>query len=362
MATDEFFAAASLLSKASNYCDVFDETQPTAKSLQSRYRQLMKAVHPDRVGLEHRDTASDLTYQLHQFYETATKAFAAGQFGEAVVDLSFASAQARHTVTTPMSEFADMTNIYRAKTTPHSGGTLETIVKVARIPRDNDLLAAEAATVSALRSGSTEHVMFYPKLVDKFQTADGRKRLRVNVLEYMDGFVNLIEVKRKRPAGLNPLDAAWIWRRLLWALGGAHEQGVVHGAVLPQHVLIHPKMHGVVLVDWCYSLTQVDNKYPPLKAVVRASRAWYPSSVFAKTPVTEQLDVVMAARTMAYLLGGDPISMNMPGNVPELMRRYLVSISAGTSCAAYELLGQFDDVLKKLGTPYYPRQYRELKL
>ena len=54
--------------------------------------------------------------------------------------------------------------------------------------------------------------------------------------------------------GVDPRDAAWMWRRLLVALGFAHRAGVLHGAVLPEHVLIHPGEHGLVLVDWCYSV------------------------------------------------------------------------------------------------------------
>ena len=31
-----------------------------------------------------------------------------------------------------------------------------------------------------------------------------------------------------------------MWRRLLVAVGAAHRAGVIHGAVLPEHVMIHP--------------------------------------------------------------------------------------------------------------------------
>jgi hypothetical protein len=43
---------------------------------------------------------------------------------------------------------------------------------------------------------------------------------------------------------------AWMFRRLLVALAIASEAGIVHGAPLPRHVLIHPETHGLVLVDW----------------------------------------------------------------------------------------------------------------
>jgi hypothetical protein len=43
------------------------------------------------------------------------------------------------------------------------------------------------------------------------------------------------------PDGLDPRDAAWMRRRLLACLGWAHRARLVHGAVFPEHVLIHPR-------------------------------------------------------------------------------------------------------------------------
>ena len=40
---------------------------------------------------------------------------------------------------------------------------------------------------------------------------------------------------------------AWVWRRLLTIVGFAHANHVVHGAVLPPHVVIEPKEHKLLL-------------------------------------------------------------------------------------------------------------------
>ena len=37
--------------------------------------------------------------------------------------------------------------------------------------------------------------------------------------------------------------------------GEAHINGVIHGAVLPEHLLIHPEFHGLVLIDWTCAVT-----------------------------------------------------------------------------------------------------------
>lgn len=359
----DFAGVARLLKSASNYLDVFgDCNPPLERELKTRYRSLVKVIHPDRVDVSLQHEASLLVDRLTRLYNTALDMAKTDRFGKVTSELSITTRLATHGDLAEAFQFADMTNVYKAATTLRSGGQMTTVVKLARVPRDNELLKAERAVLRTLQSTGAEHAMYYPKLVDGFVVADGRKRLEGNVLEFMEDFLNLSELKQRVPTGLDPLHVAWIWRRVLWALGGAHEHGLVHGAVLPAHIIIHPRMHGVLLVDWCYSRSSEDNDYGPLKAMVAKYQSWYPPSVFAKKPVSPELDLVMAARTMVYLLGGDPVSMNMPGSVPGHMQRYFIRIVAGRTSSAYELLGQFDGVLQQLGAPYFPRKYRELIL
>jgi hypothetical protein len=106
------------------------------------------------------------------------------------------------------------------------------------------------------RLGDTRYAPYLPRLVDtaRFDTAPGGgPRRRANVLGRLDGFVSLGQVRAAYPGGVDVRDAAWMWRRLLVVLGHAHRAGAAHGAVLPEHVLIHPGDHGLVLADWCGS-------------------------------------------------------------------------------------------------------------
>ncbi|MGH3238625.1 MAG: adenylosuccinate synthetase, partial [Streptosporangiaceae bacterium] len=54
----------------------------------------------------------------------------------------------------------------------------------------------------------------------------------LNLIGRLTGFRSLAEVRAAFPAGIDPRDAAWMWRRLLVAAGAAHRAGVIHGAVL----------------------------------------------------------------------------------------------------------------------------------
>ncbi|MFD0822454.1 serine/threonine protein kinase, partial [Micromonospora zhanjiangensis] len=141
------------------------------------------------------------------------------------------------------------------------------------------------------------------------------------------------------------------WRRLLVALGLAHRAGVVHGAVLPDHVLIEPDDHGLVLVDWCYAAVHPDGTVP---ALVPAYAHWYPPEVPQRRPVGPGTDLAMAARCMTAL---------MADRAPRALWAFATGCSAARLAArpddAWRLLGELDDLLERL---YGPRTFRPFHL
>ncbi len=157
---------------------------------------------------------------------------------------------------------------------------------------------------------------------------------------------------------------AWMWRRLLFVLGYVHRRGIVHGAVLPAHVMILPAQHGLVLVDWCYSSIASDdsNGNPPIKAIVEAYRGWYPEEVLKKQVPGPATDIAMATRCVVQLMGGDPLTGNLPDRVPVPFRAFFKGCLAVRQAArpddAWGLLHEFDELLEHLGPPYFPRRFR----
>ncbi|WP_449062551.1 molecular chaperone DnaJ [Planomonospora algeriensis] len=264
---------------------------------------------------------------------------------------------------------------YRVGGTLHRGATAvlracahDMLLKLPLGPADNDLMRREAESLRTLEREADPLLLPYvPRLVDSFRhRADGVER-HVNVISRVpDGFLTLEEVERRRPV-LDPRDAAWIWRRLLVAVGTAHRAGIVHGAVFGQHVLVHPVEHGLVLVDWSQSVPVG----APLTALVTRRRADYPPDVLARGPATEALDIRLATRCVAALMGVRPDRLTRPGSlalsgpgdpagrVPGPMRAFLRGSLLAPPRDAWRLLAELDELLDDL---YGPRKYRPLHL
>jgi hypothetical protein len=224
------------------------------------------------------------------------------------------------------------------------------LVKICRDPADNDLMDREAAALHRLQAaGDARFRPYVPVLVQcqRHRDPDTRAERRANVLGRLDGFVTLADVHAAYPGGLDARDAAWMWRRLLVAAGFAHRAGVIHAAVLPEHVLINPAQHGLVLVDWCYAITGPGG----LAAAVPASYAgWYPAEVRSRRPPGPDLDIWLATRCMTRLIG-----QLIPPPLASFARGCMLTSPDRRPADAWRLLAELDAVLERL---YGPRKFR----
>jgi hypothetical protein len=125
--------------------------------------------------------------------------------------------------------------------------------------------------------------------------------------------------------------------------------------------MIHPESHAVVLVDWCYASVSDNDEQPALRAMASGYRQWYPEEVLAKESPSPATDIAMAVRCIIDILGGDPVWAIVPQTVPRQLRAYLKGCLQSKQSMrpqnAWLLLEEFDELLKSMGSPYYPRQF-----
>lgn len=205
--------------------------------------------------------------------------------------------------------------------------TERVVLKATRFSEDADLLDNAWRSLTALhgsRAQGTEHFgQLVPRPIARgvAQGLDlgGRE---VFVHRFMSGFVHTLrDVRRAHPSGVDPRHAVWLWRRILETLAWVHRAGFVHGALVPEHLLVHARDHGVMLIGFSCA----GSAGAPLLAAHSERSAWYRQH-HGPLELSRQLDLGMVAHSVAYALGSDD-GRGVPSAVPkplaELLRRSL---------------------------------------
>ena len=229
--------------------------------------------------------------------------------------------------------------------------------KVARDPVSNPAVAREAEALRHLQAADPagQFTPFLPTVIESFgYVGDGRDpprhanvlRVHPDVRSPADDLYTLAEVRLAHPAGLDARDMAWVWRRLLTALGFAHAHGVAHGAVLPVHVLVDPADHKLVLIDWSAATLPGRPAVSVPPAVPAESRPWVANDRYPSPAA----DLRLAARCMSELLGDD---------VPPAIARHLSRCGHGPADRAWQLRDEFDQLIESL---WGPHQFRPLAM
>lgn len=361
------------LRKARQPEDIFGELKGTTEEMLAQgkriYRKMAQQVHPDtRPGIGDDDLANEGFALLNKLWGVAQIKIQAGMYGRAGEPVVITTRKREYTVLDVL-EKGDLCTLYNC-TFPVDGHKVKGVFKVARESSDNDLVNNEADVLKYLFKADSERKFgaYLPHLIETFhyRDSDMSGSRVVNVLAYDDeisspsALYSLKQVRQHCRDGIDPRDMAWMWRRTLMVLGFAHQQQVIHGAVLPTHILIQPELHGLVLIDWAYAVQDPQTTGRHIRAISAEYEGWYPKEVWDKAAPMPGLDLFMAAKTMVYLLGGDPLNGTMPDTVPAKLKKYfewcMQPAVRMRPQKSWQLLEEFDGMLEAL---WGPRRFRE---
>jgi len=137
-----------------------------------------------------------------------------------------------------------------------------------------------------------------PAVRDLF-VADGSVAL---VTSYVPGY-NLKEIidKKKR---LDSEHVAWISERVVNILRYMHYNGVIHGDLRPENIIVQPDKHMVVLVNYGFSRPAKKSEF-------------YSPEQAAGDPLLPESDLYSLGVNMIYALGGDVKTKNVPSETPD---------------------------------------------
>ncbi len=162
------------------------------------------------------------------------------------------------------------------------------------------------------------------------------------VYRWRSGFQHTFEdIRRQHPHGIEGQNCVWLWNRVLSMLSWLHRQNRVHGAVLPCHLLVHPRDHGVVFCGWS-SLAGTSDSRP-------ISKRW---ESFYRGGLSAKGDLQMSAACIDYLAQG--------GSVDQRLLAFLQRIRDGQFSSD---ANGIKDELKMLAREVYgPPRYHKLPL
>ncbi len=175
-----------------------------------------------------------------------------------------------------------------------------------------DLLNEEAQAMWDLRHYAI------PAVKDIIKMGDGSYAL---VMSYISG--PTLEQVIEKTGPLEAEHVAWITERILNALRYIHDNGIVHGDIKPQNIIVQPTKHTAVLVDFGLSAIKPTS----------ASRAKGYTELFAPPEqmnggvILPESDFYSLGITMLYALsGGDESAIKrrlVPASVPDELAAFI---------------------------------------
>lgn len=310
------------------------------------YKNLVREVHPDRGG------SHEAAAKLNALYDAAKERFAASTYGQ----------PSTVTLTTKRYAFevgeliarGDVSNVYRGTySDPRKSVDVsqDCVVKIAREPASSGMLENEAKAIKQIISDKDifdAGYAYFPTIIQSFKFKSGSTQRRANAYSFLPELYNLRQVRDVYQRGVHAKDMAWMFRRILIALAFAHARGVVHGAILPEHVLIQPEMHGLVLVDW--KAASLDES--PIPFIAKNRREWYPERLLEKKPARPEFDIYMATKCMEYVCGG-------ADTLPQWLRAFFKGCRSSRLPDAFDLRDEFDALIE---SKWGPRTFRPFAL
>ncbi|BCM93928.1 hypothetical protein IAD21_05823 [Abditibacteriota bacterium] len=312
-------------------------------TLKVQVRNLTRSCHPDNALSQDKNLATDVFQSLSTWEGIARQKIESGTYGDRksvgaaappYTPVEFKVRGKTLTLTSLIAEgvFASVHQAEYDNDAEHS-----IFVKYTRDVSDNDLLEREFSVLKSfhLPEADPDAEAFFarqrayvPYPISSFSILDEIKtKHRANLLRVPKGPCYTVETLRKEkfPGGIEPRHVWWIFRRLLLTLWMSHLKGYIHGGVTPDHVLIFPEEHGIVLLDWTCA-AKVGEEYVP--AINPEYQEYYPPELLRKEVAAPSADIFMAASTALYMLGSNPATLRIPDTVSEGLKRALLSCLA----------------------------------
>lgn len=325
--------AASLPEDVFGAVDVVLPTETLLAELQKKYDPIRAITDPQAyTNPADSEAAEDANRLLEEFFEEAQRRIKDGLFGmkgygqkrPSIASKSFRVGRNSYYIGQKLNADAHSTT-YQGYLERSGRSFGEVLLKIANDPKQNSRLENEARILHLLHQTSAPQWKHIPFVLGQFQAGE---RMGL-IFRMMSGFTmtEILQHPRHR-RGVDQKHMVWMLDRALSALGFVHRQGVVHGNLTPESLIVHPEHHNVYISDWSASV------YRPAVSGERieAEHGDFTSpSVRDGGRVGPWSDIYSLGKVLIWLVGGDPQTNEVPATVHPEIGQFLTSLVSSAS-------------------------------
>lgn len=177
-------------------------------------------------------------------------------------------------------------------------------IKVPIDRADNVLLTNEAEILKRIEHKSM------PILIDNFYDDNAKA---INVLNNIEG-IDLVSLKEKFPDGVPIQHVSWILDRLLSVVGYLHYANIIHGFIEPSNIIINPKNHNAILIDYSFAIADANTEDEKYKYFVEHYSA---PEILQKAKPHPRTDIYSLGKVALFLLGGNIETGEFPSTMDD---------------------------------------------
>lgn len=319
------------------------------KKVQHCFRQLARQTHSDMYSdVKDKQLSAEAFSILDGFWKTAQEKIGQDIYGKKSAvprpkdngRVTFKTARYTYTILERIYS-GGTCGIFQGIAQAKNGSAARVVIRVPHTHEDNDLMEREAQALGLIskklksltadpqaKALGDKFSLRLPKFLESFKIQEpGNNEKRVinsfmKLPQLESGWFTLEEIRKQYPDGVESRIMTFIWNRILEGLTLAHAAGVVHGALTPNHIMVHAKEHHGNIIDWTASCrTGSIDKVPYMD---KRYACFFPEEIALQniTP-SPASDIYMSAWNMVYLLGGDPTEQAIPSHIEATIKDFL---------------------------------------
>ncbi|HRZ18629.1 MAG TPA: hypothetical protein P5136_01105 [Methanofastidiosum sp.] len=190
----------------------------------------------------------------------------------------------------------ELKNVYvNGITYTDDAGEVNTNNLYVKLKGDPELLKISYRNFLRLKSSTTNAALFHRYIPNKMTIQKDSEGNPEVLIDLQRRGVPISQI----PLPLDQNHVNWILSRVLEFTTWLKSLGMVHCGLNPESIFVTPEDHGIQIISF-YHMTPINSK---VNTISGGFKQWYPPELFTEKKATHTIDIELAKRMAAYLLG-----------------------------------------------------------